>query len=92
VHGAGVARRDEVVAVAVLVDAVDVEVVPRVGRVVAGAGLARVEGEDGFGGGDVVEGVPLEEEGARGDVEFCVTERLGGLLGGKLGGKGRGRG
>jgi hypothetical protein len=90
VHGAGVARRDEVVAVAVLVDAVDVEVVPRVGRVVARAGLARVEGEDGFRGGDVVEGVPLEEEGARGDVEFCVivTKRLaGGWFKGRLGGK-----
>jgi len=72
VHGAGVARRDEVVAGRVLVDAVDVEVVPRVGGIVAGAGLARVEREDGLGGGDVVEGVPLEEEGARGDVEFWV--------------------
>jgi hypothetical protein len=72
VHGAGVARRDEVVARAVLVDAVDVEVVPGVGRVVARAGLARVEREDGLGGRDVVEAVPFEEEAARGDVEFWM--------------------
>jgi hypothetical protein len=32
--------------------------------------LAWVEGEDGVGGGDVLEAVPLEEEGACGDVEF----------------------
>jgi hypothetical protein len=70
VHGAGVARRDDVVARAVLVDAVDVEVVPRVGGVVARAGLAWVEGQDGFRGGDVVQAVPLREEAAGSDVEF----------------------
>lgn len=46
--GAGVAGGDEVVAGGVLVYAVDVEVVPCVGAVVAGAGLAWVEGENGF--------------------------------------------
>lgn len=48
VHRARVPRGDDVVAVGVFVDAVDVEVVPGVGRVVAGAGLAGVEREDGF--------------------------------------------
>jgi hypothetical protein len=48
VHGAGVARGDKVVALAVLVDGVDVEVVPGVGGVVAGAGLTGVYGEDGL--------------------------------------------
>jgi hypothetical protein len=48
VDGAGVAGGDEVVARGVLVDAVDVEVVPGVGGVVAGAGLSWVDGEDGF--------------------------------------------
>jgi hypothetical protein len=48
VHGASVARRDQVVALRVLVYAVDVEVVPGVGAVVPGAGLARVDGENGF--------------------------------------------
>jgi hypothetical protein len=70
VHGAGIARRDDVVARAVLVDAVDVKVVPRVGGVVARAGLAGVEGQDGFCRGDVVQAVPLEEEAAGGNVEF----------------------
>lgn len=42
VHGAGVARGDEVVAVAIFVDGVDVEVVPGIGGVVARAGLAGV--------------------------------------------------
>ena len=48
VDGAGVAGGDEVVAVGILVDAVDVEVVPRVGGVVSGACLAGVDGEDGL--------------------------------------------
>ena len=42
VHGAGIARRDEVVAIAVFVNGVDVEVVPGVGGVVARACLAGV--------------------------------------------------
>jgi hypothetical protein len=81
-EGAGVARGDEVVAGGVLCDAVDVEVVPGVGGVVARAGLAGVEGEDGFVWGDVVEAGPFEEEFSGGDVEFlkdCVDNPL--LLG-----------
>lgn len=42
VHRTGIARGDEVVAIAVFVDGVDVEVVPGVGGVVARAGLAGV--------------------------------------------------
>lgn len=48
VHGTGVACRDEIVAVSVLVDTVDVEVIPRIGRVVSGACLTRVDWEDRF--------------------------------------------
>lgn len=44
VDAARVARGDEIVAVGVLVDAVDVEVVPCVGAIVPGSGLAGVDG------------------------------------------------
>ena len=53
VQGAGVARRDEVVARGVFGDAVDVEVVPGVGAIVTRAGLARIQGQDGFCDGAV---------------------------------------
>ena len=43
VHGVGVSGRDQVVPVGVLVDRVDVEVVPGVRAVVAGAGLAGIQ-------------------------------------------------
>ena len=46
VDGACVSRRDEIVSLAIFVDRVDVEVVPCVGRVVAGSSLSRVDGED----------------------------------------------
>ena len=40
--------------------------------------MAWVEGEDGLRRGDVVETVPLEEEGACRDVEFWKGVWLGG--------------
>ena len=48
VHGAGVAGGDQVVALRILVDTVDVEVVPGVGAVVARSSLAGIDGEDGL--------------------------------------------
>jgi hypothetical protein len=48
VYGAGVAGGNKVVTLGVLVNRVDVEVVPGVRRVVAGAGLAGVDGKDGL--------------------------------------------
>jgi hypothetical protein len=48
VNGASIAGRDQVVTVSVFVYRVDVEVVPGVGRVVARASLARVDGKDGL--------------------------------------------
>lgn len=45
-NGAGITSGNEVVALGILVNAVDVEIVPRVGGVVSGAGLARVDGQD----------------------------------------------
>jgi hypothetical protein len=48
VSGVCITSRDEVVAFVVLVDAVDVEVVPGVGGVVTAACLAGVQGEEGF--------------------------------------------
>lgn len=41
---AGIASRDEIVTLGIFVDGVDVEVIPRIRRVVTGAGLARVNG------------------------------------------------
>lgn len=70
VGGVGVAGGDEVVALVVLVDAVDVEVVPGVGGVVAAAGLTGVEREEGFRGVDVLETAPFEENFTGLDVEF----------------------
>jgi hypothetical protein len=43
-----IASGDQVVALCVFVDRVDVEVVPRIGRIVACACLARIEREDGL--------------------------------------------
>jgi hypothetical protein len=48
VYGAGVAGGNKVVTLGVLVDRVDVEVVPGVRRVVAGAGLTGINGKDGL--------------------------------------------
>lgn len=70
VHGAGVAGRDEVVALGIFVDAVDVEVVPRIRRVVARAGLTWVDGQDGFVWGDVVEAGPLKQKLAGRNVKL----------------------
>lgn len=58
--GARVARGDQVVAGGVFVDAVDVKVIPGVGRVVARAGLAWVQWQDGFVRRDVRQAGPLE--------------------------------
>jgi len=71
VDGAGVAGGYEVVTRGVFVNGVDVEVVPGVGGVETGAGLAGVDWEDGFGRGDVGEAGPFEEEMAGGEIEFC---------------------
>lgn len=46
VDGAGITSRNEVVALGIFVNAVDVEIVPRVGRIVARSSLARVDGKN----------------------------------------------
>jgi hypothetical protein len=46
VDGTGIAGGDQVVALCVFVDRVDVEVVPRIGRIVACACLARIQREN----------------------------------------------
>src|SRR5262249_34561545 len=67
VDRARVARRDEVVAVRLLLDRVDVEVVVRVaGRRAAGARQRDVRLVDR----DLVEAVPVEEDLARRDVDL----------------------
>lgn len=65
-----ITSRDEIVPISILVNAVDVEVVPGIGTVVAGPSLARIDGKYGLVRLDVVETGPLKEESARSDVEL----------------------
>jgi hypothetical protein len=70
VNGACVTSGDEIVSVSILVNAIDVEVVPRIGAIVTRPSLSWVDGQYGLVWLDMIETGPLEEESASGDVEF----------------------
>ena len=68
--GACVTSGDEIVPISILVNTIDMEVVPSIGAVVACTSLPWIDGKYGLAWLDVIETGPLEEESACGDVEF----------------------
>jgi len=68
--GGGVAAGDEVVSRRILVDGVDVEVIPGASGVGGDCGEGSGEGERGVVGRDVIEGAPFEDQIAAFVVDF----------------------
>ena len=65
-----VAGGDEIVPISILINAVDVEVVPSIGAIVARSSLTWVDGKHRFVGLNVIETGPFEEKFACGDIEL----------------------